>query len=165
MTAKSTKKRSEKIKADLALVQITARTGRLPIVSESEEWINPTTKRTVPGIILEFEDGICTLHPVHDAETIKAFREWIEDGRDERIDQVGVMEIAKDALTPPFPRWNITNADKLPEMVEALGLDPELCLRYELQKPKGEQRPKLVKALEAKVDAPPVEDAMSEPEL
>lgn len=165
VASSKSKRRSEKIKEELAIVQICARTGRLPIVSDSEEWINPTTKRKIPGVVLEFGDnGVCELHPVRDAETIRVFREWIEEGVDERIAELGVMEVANDALLPPFPKWDTTKAENLPEMVEQLGLDVERCLRYELGKGDA-ARAKLVKALESKVDEPPVEDALSEPEM
>jgi hypothetical protein len=165
MTGKPAPKRSQKIKDDLAVVRITARTGRLPLVSDDVEWINPTTKRVVPGVILEFgDDGVCELDPVRDAATIKLFREWMADGYDPRIVEQGVMEIAKDALLPPFPKWDSTAPETVVQMVDTLGLDPVHCLRYELQK--GEAaRSKIVKSLEAKVDAPPVEDALSEPEM
>lgn len=159
------KTKSKKIREDLAVVRITARTGRLPIVSDDVEWINPTTKRVVPGIVLEFgNEGVCELDPQHDADTIKAVREWLNDGRDPRIAEQGVFEVAADALLPPFPNWDTTEDSKVVEMADTLGYDPEMCLRYELGR--GDKaRPKVVKALEARVDAEPEIDADAEPQL
>jgi hypothetical protein len=165
MSAKSTEKKSEKIKEELASVQVFARTGRLPIVSEWEEFLAPGVKpRVHPGVVLHFEDGICTLDPKRHADVIAAFQEWLEEGSDPRIAELGLFVVAKDALTPPFPKWDALKPEACLETVDTLGLDPERCLRYELQKGK-DARAKLVKQLEAKVDAPPVEDPMSEPSL
>lgn len=164
MTKTVSKKRSEKVREDLAYVRIVARTGRLPLRSASEEWINATTRRKVPGVALVFENGVCELHPVKDADAIAVFREWIEDGSDERILQLGVVEMKNDALLPPFPNWDTTKPENLPGIVDDLGLDVERCLRYELGKGK-DARPKLVKALEVKLDTPVAEDEQSEPTL
>lgn len=157
--------KAAKIREELATVQIFARTGRLPIESPWDEPIAPgLPPRKHPGVVLLFNEGICTLDPVKDAATIKRFREWMEDGTDPRILQLGVFEVAPNALTPPVPAWDNTNADKLPELIEAAGLDVERCLRYELQKG-DEARPKLVKYLEAKLDADPEPEAGAEPTL
>lgn len=159
-------KRSEVVREELATVQIIARTGRLPIISETEEFIAPgVAPRKIPGVVLEFGDvGVCELHPVKDAKTIKVFREWMEDGSDPRILQLGVMEVAKDALLPPFPKWDITKVEACVTAVETMGFDAERCLRYELGKGDA-ARGQLIKALEAKVDEPPAEDPLSEPIL
>lgn len=157
--------KAKKIREELATVQVFARTGRLPLESPWDEPIAPgLPPRKHPGVVLLFEDGICTLDPVKDADKIKKVGEWLEDGTDSRISQLGVFIVKPNALTPPFPKWDSTNGDKLPEMVEALGLDVERCLRYELQKG-DEARPKLVKFLESKLDAEPVADVDAEPEL
>jgi hypothetical protein len=156
--------KAAKIREDLAQVQVFARTGRLPLQSPWDEPIAPgLPPKRHPGVVLLFNEGVCTLDPKRDAETIKCFREWLAEGTDPRILQLGVTEIKPDALTPPVPAWDVTNADKLPEMVELTGLDVERCLRYELQK--DEPRAKLVKWLEAKVDAEPVADPDAEPTL
>ena len=166
MSKTAGKAKSTRIKEDLAKVRITARVGRLPIVSDSEKFLAPGVPlEKVPGVVLEFgNEGVCELDPVHDAKTIKVFREWIEDGRDERIAECGVLEIAADALLPPFPAWDVTDAGKCVEMVGVLGLDPEHALRYELGKG-DEARSKVVKALEARVDTPEEVDPLEEPEL
>lgn len=162
--AKANKSKSQKIKEAIATVQVFARTGRLPIVSDTEEFVAPGYPlKKVPGIVLDFVDGVCELDPARDADTIKAFREWMADGTDPRIAELGVMEIAKDALVPPFPKWDSIKPEACIEAVDQLGLDVEHCLRYELQK--DEPRTKLVKQLEAKVDEPAVEDADAEPVL
>lgn len=162
--SKTAGKKSEKIREQLNTVQVFARTGRLPLTSAYEDWINPTTKRKVPGVVLNFGDsGVCELDPVRDAVAIKALNEWLEDGTDERISELGVM-IVQHGLKPPFPKWDNTNPDKIPEMVGALGLDAAECLRYELAKG-DDARKKLVKALEVLVDAVPEEDDLDEPVL
>jgi hypothetical protein len=153
-----------KIREDLAQVQVFARTGRLPIVSPHNEYIGPGIPPIKhEGCVLLFTDGVCTLDPKRDAAKIKQFREWLAEGTDPRIVQLGVVEIRPDALTPPVPAWDVTNPDKLPELVELTGLDVERCLRYELQK--DEPRAKLVKWLEARLDAEPEADPDSEPVL
>ena len=165
MSSTATKK-SQKIKADLACVRIVARTGRLPIVSDSEEYIGPgIPSRKIPGIVLEFGDnGVCELDPVRDAATIKAFDEWFAAGQDERIRDLGVMVMKPDALVPPFPKWDTTNERSCLERIDTLGLDVTHCLRYELQRG-DEARPKLVKQLEVRVDEPVAEDADADPIL
>ena len=163
--APAAKGKVAKIREELAQVQVFARTGRLPLESPWDEPIAPgLPPRKHPGCVLLFEDGVCTLDPVKDAEKIKKFRAWMDEGTDPRISQLGIFEVKPDALTPPFPNWDSTNPDKLPEFIEALGLDVERCLRYELQKG-DEARPKLVKHLEAKIDAEPEADADAEPTL
>lgn len=165
MAKATSKSKSKKIREDLAVVRITAKTGRLPIISDDVEWINPTTKRVVPGVVLEFgNNGVCELDPVHDAETIKVVREWLAEGRDPRIVEQGVFEVAGDALLAPFPKWDTTEAGKVVEMVDTLGYDPEMCLRYELSRG-DDARQKVVKALELRVDAEPEIDADAEPQL
>jgi hypothetical protein len=155
-------KKSAKIREELATVQIFARTGRLPIKVPYDEWINPTTKRTVPGVVLLFDErGLCELDPVRDAETIREFRAWMEDGTDFRIASLGVTEI-KDAIIPPFPKWDSSKPEVCIDAVETLGLDAEHCLRYELTKL---ARPKVVKSLEAAIDEPAADDPLAEPEL
>lgn len=166
MASTTTKKKSEQIKEDLAFVRIVARTGRLPIISDSEEYIGPgIPPRKIPGVTLEFGDnGVCELDPIRDAATIKAFDEWMAEGTDPRIVDLGVMVMARDALVPPFPKWDSTNDRTCLEMIETLGLDVTHCLRYELQRG-SDARPKLVKQLEAKVDEPVAEDADADPIL
>jgi hypothetical protein len=157
-------KPSEKIRETLSAVQVFARTGRLPLVSADEEWVNPRTKKRVDGIVLRFGDnGVCTLDPSKDRDTIDFLNDWLADGTDPRIGDLGVMLVAPDAIAPPFPAWDNTNETKLPQMVVDLGLDVERCLRYELAK--DEPRKKLVKFLESKLDEPVVEDADAEPSL
>lgn len=158
-------KKSEKVKKDLAAVQVFSRVGRIPLVTEWDEYIGPgIPPKRHQGVALEFgPDGVCDLDPVRDAEKIRLFREWLEDGTDPRIVECGVVEIAT-SVVPPFPKWDVTTAGKLPEMVEALGLDPEHCLKYELTRADG-PRKAVVKALEDLVDQPVSEEAQDEPVL
>ena len=164
MTATSGK-RSEAVKRELETVRVFARTGRLPLQSATKEWIAPgLPPKTIPGIVLHFENGECVLDPKRDKVTIDALNEWLADGVDPRIVELGVVLVNNSKLlAPPFPNWDVTNEAKIPEMVEALGLDVERCLKYELAK--DEPRKKLVKALEVLLDAEPVEDASDEPVL
>jgi hypothetical protein len=157
--------KAAKIREELAQVQIFARTGRLPIESPWDEPIAPgLPPKRHPGVVLIFDDGVCTLDPVRDAATIKKVRAWLDEGTDSRILQLGVMEVAPDAITPPFAKWDAINEGRCIETVDELGLDVEKCLRYELGK--GEDaRPKLIKALEAKIDEPAVEDDTADPVL
>jgi hypothetical protein len=145
-------KRSAEIKRDLEVVRVFARTGRLPIQSATKEWIAPgLPPKTIPGIVLVFENGECVLDPVTQQREIVALREWLAEGTDPRIVELGVQVVnnAK-LLAPPFPKWDVTNEAKIPELVETMGLDVERCLKYELAREKP--RVKLVKALEVKLD-------------
>jgi hypothetical protein len=162
----ASKTRSQKVREDLSLVQIVARTGRLPIISDSEEYIGPgIPPRKIPGVVLEFGDnGLCELHPIRNAREIEVFDEWFAEGTDPRIAELGVMVVEKDALVPPFPKWDTVKPEACLEAVENLGLDALHCLRYELQKGK-DARSTLVKKLEIMVDAPPAEDPVAEPTL
>lgn len=158
-------KRSDNIKKELDTVRVFARTGRLPLQSATQEWVAPgLPPKKIPGIVLVFENGECVLDPVKQKREVNALTEWLAEGDDPRIVELGV-QIVNNAklLAPPFPKWDVTNEAKLPEMVDAMGLDVEKCLRYELAKDKP--RTKLVKALEVKLDAAPVEPADDEPVL
>lgn len=157
------KAKAEKIREELAQVQVFARTGRLPLESPWDEPIAPgLPPKKHPGVVLLFDDGVCTLDPVRDVATIKKFREWMAEGTDPRISQLGVIEVANNAVTPPFAKWDAINEGRCIEVVDELGLDVERCLRYELGKGR-DARAKLVKALEAKLDADPVADEDAEP--
>lgn len=163
MTSKS--KRSEEIKKEMDTVRVFARTGRLPLESATKEWIAPgLPPKNIPGISLVFENGECVLDPVRNQREIKALTAWLDAGEDPRIVELGVQLVnnAK-LLAPPFPKWDVTNEAKLPEIVDTMGLDVERCLKYELAREKP--RAKLVKALEVKLDATPDEPADDEPVL
>lgn len=170
MAGKATNKttgtsKAAKIREELARVQVFARTGRLPLESPWDEPIAPgLPPKRHPGVVLVPQDGICTLDPVKDAETIKKVQAWLEDGSDPRIAQLGVFIVKPDAIAPPFAKWDDLNEGRCIEAVGELGLDVERCLKYELGKG-GTARTKLVKWLEAQVDAEPVADTDAEPEL
>lgn len=163
MTSKT--KRSDEIKKEMETIRVFARTGRLPIQSATKEWIAPgLPPKNIPGICLVFDNGECVLDPVRNRREIDALKEWLAEGDDPRIVELGVQLVnnAK-LLAPPFPKWDVTNEAKLPELVDAMGLDIERCLKYELAREKP--RAKLVKALEAKLDEVPVEPSDDEPVL
>jgi len=158
-TAKT--KRSDDIKKELDTVRVFARTGRLPLQSATKEWIAPgLPPKTIPGIVLVFDNGECVLDPAKNQREITALKEWLDEGDDPRIVELGVQIVNNSKLlAPPFPNWDVTNETRLPEIVETMGLDVEKCLKYELAKDKP--RVKLVKALEVKLDevaADPVDD-------
>lgn len=134
-------------------MRVFARTGRLPLRSATKEWIAPgLPPKTIPGVVLVFENGECVLDPVKDKETITVLNEWLEDGSDPRIIELGVTIVDNASLlAPPFPKWDVTNEAKIPEMVSTLGLDVEKCLKYEAAKDRP--RKKLVKALEVLLDS------------
>ena len=159
----TTGKRSEQVKQEMEVVRVFARTGRLPLQSATKEWVAPgLPPKTIPGIVLTFENGECALDPKRDKVTIDALNKWLAEGTDPRIVELGVTIVNNAAmLTPPFPKWDTTNESKLPEMVTALGLDVERCLKYELAK--DDPRKKLVRALEVLLDSEPVADGDDEP--
>lgn len=94
----------------------------------------------IPEIKLHFGDkGVSQpLHPEHDAKIIEAFRNEIQTARDEdywgdyaRVRVNNLREIHPDSPAPPVPNWETISLEKLPSVVDGLGLDLEKCVIYE----------------------------------
>ena len=134
------------------VVRIAMKIGKLVIDSSQTEWINPTTKKTIPGIALVMSEdaggaplGYAELNLAKkaDQEVYKRFKEWIAEDSDERIHELGVREMVVGEYRRPFPWWDTTAADTLLNQVidgvESLPnigerkLLVEQCVGYEKQ--------------------------------
>lgn len=161
-----TKAKSKTIRKEVGTVTVMATCGHLPLVSETVEWINPNTSIPVPEIALDFGDsGVVTLDPERPEhkKILDVFHPWYEAGEDPRIEQHAVRIVPPAKFAIPYPAWDGHTVEKCLESVTDHGYDPELCLRYELQK--DEPREELVEGLEKLIDSPVAEDPLSVPSI
>lgn len=159
--------KSKAIKDEATRVTVVGTCGNLPLVPDDTVWINSTTPKKVPGVRLVLGDNGCAvLDPARaeDKLVLDALLPLLEDGTDDRIEFHHIQIVPAARMQSPYPTWDTHTISKCIERVEELGLNPERCLRYELQK--GDKaRKTLVTELEAMVDAPVDEDPLSVPTL
>lgn len=133
-----------------------AKTGVLPINSAEYDWVNPSTRTTKPGIELHFGDkGVTRAYdPKHpdDARLVRAVREWIAEGRDERIRQLNVREIHPNNL-PPIPTWDNTSAKAIELLAGEGAFDVRKAAIYEESRGDG-ARQDVLEVLYAFLEAP-----------
>lgn len=137
-------------------VYFAAKTGVLPISSAEYDWVNPTTRVVKPAVELHFGDKGVTraFDPSHpdDAKLIKVVRDWIAEGRDERIHFLKVREIRPDNA-PPFGNWDSINAKSIELLAGEGAFDVRKAVVYEESKG-DDARADVLEVLYALLEAP-----------
>lgn len=163
-------------------VRIAMRVGRLPIKSSDYEWLDQRRRIKNKGVVLTMADiehggagyAELDLSVKEDAETYKVFKAWVEEGRDPRIRDLGVKELARDEVPAPLKWWDSANwKTLLADVSRGIRIMPDVdqrkayvenCVRYEMQRGDKCRKGLVEGLLKIELDGADVNDPMSVPE-
>lgn len=168
-----------KAKYDENIVYFRSKIGKFVFQSKDKIPIAMTGGRssheTQPEICIEFNEGGTSrgfnMKYGPDRELVDFARQYIADAAEcdysgdyARVRHADLREVRPEAPPIPWPKWDETDAKKLPTMLEDLGKDVNDALLYEKSKGKA-GRKGLIAALEKLAAKPTEPDPLAIPAL
>lgn len=163
-------------------VKIAMKVGRLTLTPANTEWLDSRRKIKHPGVVLHMKDvenggtgyAELDLSKPADKKIYDAVVEWIEDGDDPRIRELGIKILGKDSVPAPLAWWDtahwksllsdVTGGIRVMPSPEQRRAYVESCVKYELQRENPRQG--LVDGLMAlELDGASDADSMAVPEI
>jgi hypothetical protein len=162
-------------------VKVAMKVGRLTLDPAVTEWLDARRKVKHKGIVLHMKDvesggagyAELDLSRPEDKKVYDTLMEWLEDGTDPRIRDLGIRVLSGDSVPAPLVWWDTAHwKSLLSDVSKGIRIMPdaeqrkrfvESCVRYEMQR--DEPRQGLIDGLLAiELDGVSNSDPMAVPE-